>query len=212
MSKADDSELLEILITGHEVQSTCKKDGESDYEKLLSTFGSHTARKSASSAIRPPAKKGILKRGVALRRASSFSIGTSIWCSLLCLNPCSGPHPAQDTIRLLWEAFPLLQTAYQENALSWMSPGCAYGQWSLHLVGHNGEEVQLQGRAGLQWQHEKPSPPLMTFKQQWDALPPLPEFKGGNRTRSLQTPVMPQGTATPLAVPQVRFLAPSQRV
>lgn len=74
MSKAEDSELLEILITGHEAESPQKGEEDADYKHLLSTFGSESVRSSAS-ASRPSAKKGILKRGVALRRASSFSIG-----------------------------------------------------------------------------------------------------------------------------------------
>ncbi len=75
MSKAADNELLEILITGQEAERPRRDDGDPDYKHLVSTFGNQPARSSAGSAIRPSAKKGILKRGVALRRASSFSIG-----------------------------------------------------------------------------------------------------------------------------------------
>ena len=75
MPNAEGSELLEILITGHEAERPLVDERDPDYKHLVSTFGDTTARRSAGSAIRPPAKKGILKRGVALRRASSFSIG-----------------------------------------------------------------------------------------------------------------------------------------
>ena len=78
------------------------------------------------------------------------------------------------------------------------------------MAGHNdGDEAQLRGRAGLQWQQEKQSPPLMTFKQQWDALPPLPELHSGGRARSLQASSLVQGTAASLSADLVCWLAPS---
>ena len=58
--------------------------------------------------------------------------------------------------------------------------------------------MPLQGR-GLQWHQEKPLSPPMTFKQQWDALPPLPEFHSGGRARSLQASIVAQGTAASFA-------------
>ena len=78
MSKPQDSELLEILITGDEADRPLIDEGIPDYKHLISTFGSHTAARSSAGSARPSAKKGILKRGVALRRASSFSIGEGI--------------------------------------------------------------------------------------------------------------------------------------
>ena len=63
--------------------------------------------------------------------------------------------------------------------------------------------MHLRGRTGLQWHQEKPLSPPMTFKQQWDALPPLPEFHSGGRARSLQAPTLAQGTAASSAADPV---------
>ena len=81
-------------------------------------------------------------------------------------------------------------------------------------TGHNdGDGERLRGRAGLQWQQDKPSAPHKSFKEQWDALPPLQEFRSGGRARSLQAPSLAQGMAVALPVVDlVCWLAPSRGV
>lgn len=75
MSRVEQAPLLEILIARDEADKPCSDDDEFDDGQLISDGDRTAASFTAGTSCKAAAKKGILKRGHALRRASSLTAG-----------------------------------------------------------------------------------------------------------------------------------------
>ena len=85
--KSEDAQLLEILIDGHDTDRTRQtREGAAESELLLASLPDRSAASfttSQGSLTQGSSKKGILKKGEALRRASAAAE----------IPPASGVHP-----------------------------------------------------------------------------------------------------------------------